>query len=250
MGINVICEKPMALTKIDCHRMIEAAKASHAKLFIVKQNRFNPPVVLLKKLLHAGKLGEIYSIQLNCFWNRNEQYFISNWRGKIKSDGGTLFTQFSHFVDLLAWLFGEVTDVNGFSENFSHKNLIEFEDSGVAILKFKSGTLASINYTINSWKKNMEGSLTVIAEKGIIKIGGEYLNRIEYLEVDGVNDWVLPEGNASNDYGAYKGSMNNHFELYQHVMQQIIDHNYAYDTLNDSMHTVEIIEKIYKASRQ
>jgi predicted dehydrogenase len=248
-GIDVICEKPMALTKIDCNSMIETAKKKQSKLFIVKQNRFNPPIVLLKELLSTNRMGKIFSVHLNCFWNRNEQYFRSNWRGKKDLDGGTLFTQFSHFVDLFAWLFGEVKEVNGFSQNFSHKSWIEFEDSGVAILKFKSGALASINYTINSYQKNMEGSLTVIGEKGIIKIGGEYLNHIEYFEIEGESDFKLAAGNAANEYGGYKGSMNNHFEFYQYVLTQITDNKYDYDTLVDSMRTVEIIEKIYDASK-
>ncbi len=113
-GLHVICEKPMALTVGDCTKMIDAAEAAGKKLFIVKQNRFNPPVAALKEKLEQQALGKIFSMQLNCFWNRSKAYYKDDWRGTKELDGGTLFTQFSHFIDLMYWMLGEVKEVKSF----------------------------------------------------------------------------------------------------------------------------------------
>ncbi len=174
-GCNVLCEKPMATTVHDCERMIHTAEETNRRLFIVKQNRFNPPVAALKQAIDAGKLGKIINIQVNCFWNRNQDYYReSDWRGKLALDGGTLFTQYSHFIDLIYWLIGDVEDVKVYTQNYLHHDTVEFEDTGVAILSFSSGAIGAINFTIDSYGKNMEGSLTLFGEKGTVKIGGQY----------------------------------------------------------------------------
>src|SRR4029077_9039085 len=114
-GFHVLCEKPMALTTQDCSAMIHAAERSNKRLFIVKQNRFNPPVAAVKNLIDEGRLGKIFSVQLNCFWNRNPAYYKNSWKGTKALDGGTLFTQFSHFIDLLYWMIGDVDRVQAFT---------------------------------------------------------------------------------------------------------------------------------------
>ncbi len=184
-GKHVLCEKPMALSVSDCTAMINAAERANKRLFIVKQNRFNPPVMAVKDLIDQGKLGKIYSVQLNCFWNRNADYYKNSWKGTKDLDGGTLYTQFSHFIDLLYWFLGDVKSLNAFTGNFDHQGLIEFEDTGVVTLEFLNGAIGTINYTVNAFKKNMEGSLTIFAEKGTIKIGGQYLNELEYQSLEG-----------------------------------------------------------------
>jgi predicted dehydrogenase len=183
-GFHVLVEKPMALNVDDCKAMMDAAKKSEKNLFVVKQNRFNPPVVAVKDSIEKNVLGKIFSIQLNCFWNRDKNYYQDTWRGTIELDGGTLFTQFSHFIDLLFWFFGDIETVCALTENFNHQGLIEFEDTGVVGLKFKNGIIGSMNYTVNSFKNNMEGSLTIFAEKGTVKIGGQYLNELEYQNIE------------------------------------------------------------------
>ncbi len=175
----------MALTVPDCSAMVNAAEKANKRLFIVKQNRFNPPVEAVKKLIDDRKLGKIYSIQLNCFWNRNEDYYKNSWKGTRELDGGTLFTQFSHFIDLLYWFVGDVDWVSAQTGNFHHQGMIEFEDTGMVILKFNNGAIGTINYTVNAYKKNMEGSFTIFAEKGTVKIGGQYLNELEYQSLEG-----------------------------------------------------------------
>jgi UDP-N-acetyl-2-amino-2-deoxyglucuronate dehydrogenase len=179
-GFHVLCEKPMALSVADCGEMIKAAERSNKRLFAIKQNRFNPPVEAVKKAMDEGRLGRIYSIQLSCFWNRNPDYYHNSWKGTLKLDGGTLYTQFSHFIDLLYWMVGDIKQVKAMMANYSHQGIIEFEDTGVVLLEFYNGAIGTINYTVNSYQKNMEGSLTIFGEKGTVKIGGQYLNELEY----------------------------------------------------------------------
>lgn len=246
MGYHVLCEKPMAISVSDCRRMIDTSKNTEKKLFIIKQNRYNPPVAAVKKILAEGQLGRIYSIQLNCFWNRNDDYYANSWKGTREWDGGTLFTQFSHFVDLLYWFFGDVEDVYAMGANYHHNGVIEFEDTGVVLLKFKNGAIGSINYTVNAFAKNMEGSLTLFAENGTIKIGGQYLNELEYQSMSIPEITNLPKGNTPNNYGSYQGSMSNHDKVYQNVSDVL---NYGAEMATDmyeGLKTVEIIERIYQ----
>jgi len=247
-GCHVLCEKPMAINSSDCRMMIQETEKAGKHLFVVKQNRFNPPVVAVKKLLDEKKLGNIYSIQLNCFWNRNAKYYENSWKGTMALDGGTLFTQFSHFIDLLYWMFGDVKQVKGFKKNAAHQNIIEFEDTGVVILEFENGVIGAINYTVNSFQKNMEGSLTIFGEKGTVKIGGQYLNELEYQQIESYVISNLPAGNKANEYGSYQGSMSNHDKVYKNLVD-VINNNAAMAAgSRDGLKTVEIIERIYAAA--
>jgi UDP-N-acetyl-2-amino-2-deoxyglucuronate dehydrogenase len=248
-GCNVLCEKPMAISVPDCERMIHTAEETNRRLFIVKQNRFNPPVKALKKVIDEGKLGKILDVQVNCFWNRNREYYTSSdWRGKLKQDGGTLFTQYSHFIDLLYWLVGDVDEVHVYTDNFLHKGVVEFEDTGVVVLRFCSGAVGTINFTIDSYGRNMEGSLTVFGEKGTVKVGGQYLNLLEYQSIEGYEITGLEQGNPPNTYGAYKGSMSNHDKVYQNVIDVLINQGSIATDLLDGLKTVQIIERIYKTA--
>ncbi len=243
-GVHVICEKPMALTAGDCTKMIEASEEAGKKLFIVKQNRFNPPVTALKEKLDQRALGEIFSMQLNCFWNRSEAYYKDAWRGTMELDGGTLFTQFSHFIDLMYWMLGDVKEVKSFMGNYNHKKIIDFEDTGVAIVEFENGAIGTINYTVNSFEKNMEGSLTLFGEKGTVKIGGQYLNEVIYTS--GIHLDVAASVSKANDYGTYTGSMSNHDKVYDNVMGVLKNNATVVTNAKEAMKTVEIIERIYE----
>jgi UDP-N-acetyl-2-amino-2-deoxyglucuronate dehydrogenase len=247
-GHHVLCEKPMAIRSVDCLTMIHEAEKAAKHLFVVKQNRFNPPVIAVKKLLDEKKLGAIYSIQLNCFWNREASYYQNSWKGSRELDGGTLFTQFSHFIDLLYWMLGDVQQVKVFKRNFAHKNIIEFEDTGVVIVEFQNGVIGTINYTVNSYKKNMEGSLTIFGENGTVKIGGQYLNELEYQQILDHVITDLPAGNKANDYGQYQGSMSNHDKVYKNLVDVINNNATMAASSHDGLKTVEIIEKIYAAA--
>lgn len=248
-GFHVLCEKPMALNRYDAGRMIQTAEENNRRLFIVKQNRFNPPVEAVKRIIDEGKLGEIYSVQLNCFWNRNEDYYFNSWKGTLDQDGGTLFTQFSHFIDLFVWMFGDVKDCSGFSANKHHKGSIEFEDCGVVSLVFRNGIIGSINYTVNSYKQNMEGSITIFGENGTIKIGGQYLNELEYQNIKDFEIKDLPTGNTPNNYGNYVGSMSNHADVYKNVIEVLNSKGTISTSGFEGLKTVETIEMIYEKIR-
>ena len=249
-GFNVLCEKPLAINYDDCVEMLATADKSRKNLFVVKQNRFNPPVDAVKKAIEDGKLGKIYSIQLSCFWNRNKDYYMNSWKGTKELDGGTLFTQFSHFIDLLYWMIGDIDEVKAYAANYCHKGLIEFEDAGVVILKFKGGEIGTINYTVNSYKKNMEGSLTIFGEKGTIKIGGQYLNELEYQNIEDYIIKDLKQGNLANNYGYYVGSMSNHYEVYKNLVGVLNKKESISATGFEGAKTVQIIEKIYESIKK
>lgn len=243
-GNHVLCEKPLCINVDDAKLMMEAADKAGKKLFVVKQNRYNPPVEFLKYLILNGDLGKIYSFQINCFWNRPDAYY-TDWKGSKDLDGGTLYTQFSHFIDLLYWLLGDVAAVKTIGRNFAH-NGIDFEDTGVVLFEMETGAIGSLNYTVNSFEKNMEGSFTVFAEHGTVKIGGQYLNELEYCEVAGMQRPNLPAGNPANGYGFYKGSMSNHDKVYKNLILALQDDKHAFASAEEGLKTVEIIERIYK----
>jgi UDP-N-acetyl-2-amino-2-deoxyglucuronate dehydrogenase len=248
-GFHVLCEKPLAISVYDSGEMIKAAERSNKRLFVIKQNRFNPPVAAVKDCIDKGILGKIYNIQLSCFWNRNLAYYENSWKGTLDLDGGTLYTQFSHFIDLLYWMFGDVNQVAAFTKNYAHQGVIEFEDTGVVILEFFSGAIGTINYTVNAYNKNMEGSLTIFGEKGTVKIGGQYLNELEYQNIEGYEIKDLPEGNKPNSYGTYMGSMSNHGQVYENVINVLESGGIISTSGFEGLKTVEIIDKIYRAAK-
>ena len=249
-GFHVLCEKPMAIRVTDCAEMIKVAEQMNKRLFIVKQNRFNPPVTAVKEALDKGWLGKIYSIQLTCFWNRNDDYYKDSWKGTLEMDGGTLFTQFSHFIDLLYWFFGDVKQVAALTGNFAHQHSIEFEDTGAAILYFNSGIMGTINFSLNSYKENLEGSLTIIGEHGSVKIGGQYLNTLEYQCIKDHHLELEEPGNGANEYGTYVGSMSNHDKVYNNIIAVLQQGDEVVANYFEGMKTVELIERIYAAARK
>jgi len=247
-GKHVLCEKPMALTAKDCKEMVHISLKENKKLFIVKQNRYNPPIVAIKNLIDENKLGKIFCIVVNCFWNRGNGYYVnSDWRGIKSRDGGALFTQFSHFIDLML-MFAEsnVDSVYTVANNFNHPD-IEIEDTGIATIKFSNGIIGSLNFTNNAYKKNMEGSITIFAEKGTIKIGGQYLNELEYQSVDGFEIPKLDTSIRPNDYGSYQGTMSNHDKVYANVVNSFLNGGKVDVNGIDGMRTTEVIEAAYKS---
>lgn len=248
-GFHVLCEKPMAISVHDCGEMIKTAEHYNKRLFAIKQNRFNPPIVAIKQAIEENRLGKIYSIQLSCFWNRNEDYYQNSWKGTKDLDGGTLFTQFSHFIDLLYWLIGDIKRVYAITGNFNHQESIEFEDTGVIAAEFYNGALGTINYTVNSFGKNMEGSLTIFGEKGTVKVGGQYLNELEYQNIENYKIENLPKGNKANNYGNYQGSMSNHDKVYQNVIDVLKNGGAISTNSFEGLKTVEIIDKIYTSAK-
>jgi UDP-N-acetyl-2-amino-2-deoxyglucuronate dehydrogenase len=245
-GAHVLCEKPLCISSGDAIKMISESEKAGKKLFVVKSTRYNPALSALKKLIEENKLGEVYSFQLNCFWNRPPAYYADSWKGNKQLDGGTLFTQFSHYVDALLWLLGDIKTVSGLRKNFAHRGIIDFEDSGVVSMEMTNGVIGGLNWTVNAFQKNMEVSLSLLAEKGSIRIAGEYMNKIEYQLTDQQQLNVVPGGNA-NDYGFYKGSMSNHDKIYENLVKALHDDNHPFANALDGLKTVEAIEKIYES---
>lgn len=245
-GLHVVVEKPMALSTLECDRMMAAAEQAGRIIFAVKQNRYNPPVAAVKELISSGKLGRIFMVQVNCFWNRGDAYYAqSEWRGKKDKDGGCLFTQFSHFVDILYYLNGSIDSATGITRNFAHGHNTEFEDTGSFVLQAQNGSVVNFNFTTCSYEKNMEGAITVFAENGTIKIGGQYLNTIEYQQIKGV---AIPPINISaknNDYGLYQGSMSNHDKLIGNVADVLLNGSAIMTTAAEGREVVRMIEMMY-----
>jgi UDP-N-acetyl-2-amino-2-deoxyglucuronate dehydrogenase len=244
---HIVVEKPMALTKQDAEKIIYKALHVHKQVFAVMQNRYSPPSVWIKEMIGSKHLGEIFMVQLNCYWNRDDRYYkAESWHGKKDLDGGTLFTQFSHFIDLMYWLFGDISNVQSKFTNFNHANLTEFkEDSGIINFDFVNGGIGCMNFSTSIWDKNLESSMTIIGEKGSVKIGGQYMDKVEVCHV---KDYEMPElapTNPGNDYGAYKGSAANHHYIIENVVDVL--KNRATITTNalEGLKVVDIIEKMY-----
>ncbi|MFM7016963.1 MAG: Gfo/Idh/MocA family protein [Bacteroidota bacterium] len=243
---HVVCEKPMAINKADCEKVIYKALQVSRNVFGVMQNRYSPPSVWLKDVISNKRLGEIYMVQLNCFWNRDERYYTGkNWKGTSDLDGGTLFTQFSHFIDIMYWVFGDITDINGVFADFNHENSTSFEDSGIVNFKFVNGGMGCINYSTSVWDKNLESSITVIGSNGSIKVGGQYMNEVEYCHIKDYEMPELPPANPANDYGHYKGSAANHHYIIENVIDTLKERNTMTTNALEGLKVVEIIERIY-----
>ena len=243
---HIVCEKPMALTKADCEAIIFKALQVHKNIFCVMQNRYSPPSVWIKEVIESKVLGEIYMVQLNCYWNRDERYYKKGgWKGDAKLDGGTLFTQFSHFIDIMYWLFGDIKDISAKFGNFNHAGLTEFEDSGIVNFNFLNGGMGSINYSTSVWDKNLESSITIIGSKGSVKIGGQYMNAVEVCHIKDYEMPELAESNPANDYGSYKGSAANHHYIIENVIDTLKGRNTITTNALEGLKVVEIIERIY-----
>lgn len=245
-GMHVLCEKPLCIHAVDGRSMMEAAKKAGRKLFVVKSTRYNPALAALKEILARQQLGRLYSFQLNCFWNRPEAYYHDSWKGSLLADGGSLYTQFSHYIDALLWLLGDVENLSGYRKNMAHRGVIEFEDSGVVALEMKNGMLGGLHWSLNTYQKNMEVSLSIIAEKGSLRIGGEYMNKVEYQCTENAS-LEIPDRGIANEYGFYKGSMSNHDKVYENLVRALHDDNHPFTQAAEGLKTVETIEKIYQS---
>ncbi len=244
---HVVIEKPMALRKSDAEKVIFKALQVHRNVFAVMQNRYSPPSVWIKDLVNSGTLGKIYMVQLNCYWNRDDRYYkADSWHGKKELDGGTLFTQFSHFIDILYWLFGDIENIQAKFNDFNHKDLTDFEDSGLVSFDFVNGGMGCLNYSTSVWNQNLESSMTIIAENGSVKIGGQYMDKVEYCHVKNYTMPELAPTNPGNDYGAYKGSAQNHNFVIENVVDVLNGRAPITTNALEGLKVVDIIERIYK----
>lgn len=244
--LHVVCEKPMALTKAQCESIIYKSLQVSRQIFVVMQNRYSPPSIWIKEMIEQKRLGDIFMVQVNCYWNRDHRYYKKgNWKGTADLDGGTLFTQFSHFIDIMYWLFGDIKDIQGIFNDFSHADLTDFEDSGMVAFNFVNGGMGCINFSTAVWDKNMESSITIVGSKGSIKIGGQYMNEVEYCHIENYAMPELPPSEPPNDYGHYKGSAANHHFVIQNVVDTLKGRTTITTNALEGLKVVEIIERIY-----
>lgn len=180
-GLHVVTEKPMATRWRDAKNLVRACDDAGVRLFVVKQNRRNATLQLVKRAIEKKRFGRIYMANLNVFWNRPQEYYDSaRWRGTWEFDGGAFMNQASHYVDLLDWLIGPVESVHAFTATLARD--IQVEDTGVANVRWRSGALGSVNVTMLTYPKNLEGSLTILGEKGTVRIGGTAVNEIQHWD--------------------------------------------------------------------
>jgi UDP-N-acetyl-2-amino-2-deoxyglucuronate dehydrogenase len=180
-GFDVMTEKPMATRWSDGQEMVRACDMAGVRLFVVKQNRRNRTLQLLKQVVDQGRFGRIYMVNVNVFWSRPQEYYDSaGWRGTWEFDGGAFMNQASHYVDLLDWIAGPVESVMAYTGTLARR--IEVEDTGVAALKWRNGAMGSINVTMLTYPKNLEGSITVLGEHGSVRVGGVAVNEIQHWE--------------------------------------------------------------------
>ncbi len=247
---HVVVEKPLTLSKADAEAVIFKALNVSKQIFAVMQNRYSPPSVWIKNLIDNNLLGDIYSVHINSFWNRDERYYTADsWHGDKKLDGGTLFTQFSHFIDIMYWLFGDITNIKSVMKDFKHQNITDFEDAGIVNFEFVNGGIGNFNFSTAVWNKNMESSMTIIAENGAVKIGGQYMNEVEYCHIKDYEMPVLEPTNPGNDYGAYKGSAQNHHYVIQNVIDVLQGDKAITTNALEGMKIVDIIERIYQSAK-
>lgn len=183
-GFHVVTEKPMATRWEDGKRLVKACDNAGVYLFVVKQNRRNSTLQLLKRTIEKKRFGRIYMVNMNVFWSRPQSYYDSaKWRGTWEFDGGAFMNQASHYVDLLDWLIGPVESVQAFTATLARN--IEVEDTGVMSIKWRSGALGSMNVTMLTYPQNLEGSITILGEKGTVKVGGVAVNEIQHWQFAG-----------------------------------------------------------------
>lgn len=245
-GKHVVCEKPMGLSKDECEKVIFKSLQMSKNVFCVMQNRYSPPSEWIKSVIDRKLLGDTFMVQLNCYWNRDDRYYkAGGWKGTQDLDGGTLFTQFSHFIDIMYWLFGDIQNIKGRFADFTHSNSTDFEDSGLVNFDFINGGMGCINYSTSVALQNLESSMTIIGSKGSVKIGGQYMNEVEVCNIEDYEMPELAEANPANDYGPYKGSAANHNYVIRNVIDTLKGRTTATTNALEGLKVVEIIERIY-----
>ncbi|MCF7859956.1 MAG: Gfo/Idh/MocA family oxidoreductase [Candidatus Cloacimonetes bacterium] len=227
----IVCEKPISLTVREVHELFSRIDKAGKTLLPVYQNRYNPLIVLLKDLIDKQKLGKMYQFICNVLWNRNDAYFDIDWHGTQSLDGGVLYTQASHYVDMVHYLFGEL--VSGKGQGGSLRNL-EVYDTVSAVMRFNSGIVGSLNTTVNAYKKNYETEFTLIAEKGIIRLAGTNLNTISHWDVEGID---RPDMDFKLDHIYGKG----HNTMYEYIAQEKWD---KFPSREDILSGIHLMEKL------
>ena len=245
-GKHVVCEKPMAITLASADELVQACDAAGVKLFVVKQNRLNPGVQLLKRAMDKGRFGKIYLANTTVRWTRPQEYYDqAPWRGTWEFDGGAIMNQASHYVDLMQWLVGPVESVIAKTATLARK--IEAEDTGIAVLRFRNGALGCIEVTMLTYPKNLEGSITILGEKGTVKIGGTAVNKVEKWEfAEADPDDALVESSNTNPTSVYGFG---HEAYYRNVLAVLRGEAIPDTDGRGGRKSLELILGIYQSAR-
>lgn len=245
--LHVITEKPMATSLKKADELISACDENGVQLFVVKQNRLNSTLQLVKRAIDKGRFGRIYMAIVNVLWARPQSYYNdAKWRGTWEFDGGAFMNQASHYVDMIEWLIGPVESVSAFTGTLARR--IETEDSGVAAIKFRNGALGSINVTMLTYPKNLEGSLTIVGETGTVRVGGIAVNKIEHWEFqDYDDDDKLVDTSAYNPPNVYGFG---HTGYYKNVIDTLKGTAEPDTDGREGRKSLELILGIYKSARE
>ncbi len=246
-GKHVLTEKPMGTNYKLARELIDTCDQKGVQLHVVHQNRLNTTIDTLKKAIDKGRFGKIYNVQVNVFWTRPQEYYdASNWRGTWEFDGGAFMNQASHYVDLFDYLVGDVESVMAYTGTLARK--IEAEDSGVVALKFRNGALGTMNVSMLTYPKNLEGSITILGEKGTVRIGGVAVNKVvdwEFLEYDD-DDKVVSE--LSYETQSVYGF--GHTGYYKNVLESISTGKEPKVCGRKGLKSLELILAIYKSAKE
>lgn len=241
-GFHVVVEKPLAISSGDAEGILSCARRNQKNVFAVMQNRYSSPARWLKQLIDEEKLGQIYTVQVNCYWNRDERYYTpGSWHGSMELDGGVLFTQFSHFIDMLYWLMGDIHNIDARFVAHRNHHLTDFEDGGFVRFDFGNGAVGLFNFSTAVWGRNMESSLTIIAENGSVKIGGQYMESVEFCHI---RNYLMPEELRSHP----AGTSDNHRHFFENVIDVLKGRSIATVLPEDGVRVVNIIERIYASA--
>jgi UDP-N-acetyl-2-amino-2-deoxyglucuronate dehydrogenase len=247
-GLHVICEKPMATRLEEADALVTACDEAGVQLFVVKQNRLNPAIQLLKRAVDHGRFGRLYLANTTVRWQRPQSYYdAAPWRGTWEFDGGAFMNQASHYVDMIQWLVGPVDAVSAKTATLARR--IESEDTGVALLHFRSGALGVIEVTMLTYPRNLEGSVTLIGEKGTVKVGGTALNRIEtwefaeYHDMDREAAALMAAPDPLSVYGS------GHRPYYENVVRVLRGQATAGTDGREGRKSLELILAIYESAR-
>ena len=245
-GVCVMTEKPMATRWHDGIRMVKACDDAGVQLFVVKQNRRNHTLQKLKNAIEKGRFGRIYMVNVNVFWTRPQEYYDSaKWRGTWEFDGGAMMNQASHYVDLLDWLIGPIESLQAYTATLARN--IEVEDTGVVSLKWRSGALGSLNVSMLTYPKNFEGSITILGEKGTVRIGGIAVNEIKHWEFSEPEPDDLDVHNANYETGSVYGF--GHTLYYQNVIDAMRGAAEAETDGREGLRSLEVLIATYISSR-
>lgn len=245
-GRHVVTEKPMATRWQDGKAMVAACDAAGVRLFVVKQNRRNATVQLLKRAIDSGRFGRIHMVNVNVFWTRPQAYYDSAaWRGTWEFDGGAFMNQASHYVDLLDWLVGPVESVQAYTATLARN--IEVEDSGVLAIRWRSGALGTMAVTMLTHPQNFEGSITVLGEKGTVRLGGVAVNRIDHWEF--ADNQPEDASVASTSYETASVYGPGHTGYYQNVFGTLSGTELPETDGREGLHSLELLIATYLAAR-